>query len=511
MKHIAKFPLFGLPARALATLALVPALISLTLPGTAQAQRTNTWTGGSGSPYWFGAANWSASSPQDFDDLVFTGTTRLNHLSYANMDATSPNDFIINSITFDATAGAFVISDGGPARSIIKLQGDITNSSANLQTLNFNFQLNGGNRLVNTTAGDIAIGGIISEDSARTLSQVGAGTLTLSNANTHSSTQIGTTNGATAGTVLIKNNTALGIGNLDYGAGGTLELGVDGLAVANYIFVGNRTDTAARTIRLDLGGSNSGELTGNLDIRVDTAGEFVADVGADDTLTFSGNLVTGAGGNAGLTKSGGGTLVLSGTNTYKGPTAVNDGTLVVDGDSSGVAGNFVVASGATLIGGGTIGGDTTIQSGGTLAAGNSPGVLTFVGDLTLDAGSDTITEIDGTTRGTEYDGIDVGGLLTYGGDLSIASDTEIADGVYDLFGIDGTEGGDFASIALSGAFYSDNAFALDSDIWTAVVGSKTYTFSQITGDLTVVPEPGTYALLGGLFALTYVMLRRREA
>ena len=491
--------------------ALAPALISLTLTYTASAA-TETWDGGHGTVnYWFANTNWADNTaPVDGDDLVFTGTTRLNHFSWADLDATSPSDFIVNSITFDAAAGAFVISNGGPGGSTIKLQGDITNNSTNLQTINFNFQLNGGNRTVNTSAGDIAIGGIISQDSARTLSQTGTNTLTLTGANTHSTTQIGTTNGVTAGTVSIENNAALGTGTLDYGAGGTLQLGVNGLSVANGIFVGNRDDTAARTIQLDLDGSNTGELTGNIDIRVDQVGEFVADVGTDDTLTFSGNLVTGAGGNAGLTKAGAGTLVLEGTNTYVGATTVNDGTLIVDGNSSGVAGNVTIASGATLGGSGTIGGATTIQSGATLAAGNSPGVLTFNDDLTLSAGSGTVMEITGTTRDSQYDGIDVGGLLTYGGALTITSAAEIADGTYDLFGINGTEGGDFATVVLSGLAYSDDVFSLSSDMWTAFVGSKTYSFSQITGDLTVVPEPETFALLGGLLALGYVMVRRRR-
>ena len=487
--------------------ALAPALISLTFSSTAHAA-TLTWDGGNPTnPAWYANTNWDGSAPADGDSLVFAGNLVTTHFAYAGSDG--DGDLQVAGITFADDAGAFVINDAGGG--IIKLQGDITNDDADLQTLNFNFQLNGGNRTVDTSAGDIAIGGIISQDVAGlSLTKAGSHTLTLSGANTHTSTQIGATNGVTAGTVSIRNNAALGTGNLDYGAGGTLQLGVDGLAVANGIFVGNRIDTAARTIQLDLAGSNTGELTGNIDIRVDQVGEFVADVGTDDTLTFSGNLVTGAGGNAGLTKAGAGTLVLEGTNTYVGATTVNDGTLIVDGNSSGVAGNVTIASGATLGGSGTIGGATTIQSGATLAAGNSPGVLTFNDDLTLSAGSGTVMEITGTTRDSQYDGIDVGGLLTYGGALTITSAAEIADGTYDLFGINGTEGGDFATVVLSGLAYSDDVFSLSSDMWTAFVGSKTYSFSQITGDLTVVPEPETFALLGGLLALGYVMVRRRR-
>ena len=211
-------------------------------------------------------------------------------------------------------------------------------------------------------------------------------------------------------------------------------------------------------------------------------------------------------------------FTMAGTNTYDGTTTVGNSsgdalgkmTLIVDGDNSGATGEVTVTNGSTLGGSGTIGGDTTIQSGGTLAAGNSPGVLTFVNDLTLASGSDTVMEITGTTRGTEYDGIDVGGLLTYGGDLTLASDTLLANGVYDLFGINGTEAGDFSTVTLSGVAYDDDVFSQSGDIWTAILDGQTYTFSQVTGDLTVVPEPETFALLGGLLTLACVMLRRRR-
>jgi hypothetical protein len=52
--------------------------------------------------------------------------------------------------------------------------------------------------------------------------------------------------------------------------------------------------------------------------QVDYAGEWDVIVGADDTLTLSGNLSSGSAGNSGIDKDGLGTLVLSGANTYKG-------------------------------------------------------------------------------------------------------------------------------------------------------------------------------------------------
>ncbi len=82
-----------------------------------------------------------------------------------------------------------------------------------------------------------------------------------------------------------------------------------------------------------------------------------------ETLTVSGNLS----GFGGLTKSGSGTLVLSGTNTYQGDTDVASGTLLVAapyalpdrtnltvGDASHFSAPFVPASAAPVPEPGTI-------------------------------------------------------------------------------------------------------------------------------------------------------------
>jgi autotransporter-associated beta strand protein len=91
-----------------------------------------------------------------------------------------------------------------------------------------------------------------------------------------------------------------------------------------------------------------------------------------------------------------GAIVLSGANTYTGPTTVQAGaTLAVNGSIV----SPVTVSG-TLRGTGLIGGATTIASGGTLAPGNSPGTLTFAAPVTLSAGAVLQLDIDGTGTGS---------------------------------------------------------------------------------------------------------------
>jgi autotransporter-associated beta strand protein len=73
----------------------------------------------------------------------------------------------------------------------------------------------------------------------------------------------------------------------------------------------------------------------------------------------------------GIIKTGVGTLVLTGTNTYTGSTSVSAGRLVVNGSASSSA--VTISNGATLGGSGVVG---AISGAGAVSQGNSPGILT---------------------------------------------------------------------------------------------------------------------------------------
>lgn len=87
-----------------------------------------------------------------------------------------------------------------------------------------------------------------------------------------------------------------------------------------------------RGITINVGGTTASPLGGTIDVV------------ADKTLTVPGP-ISGAGR---LTKSGSGTLVLSGSSSYAGTTTVSSGTLVVSGVITGTSGASV-AAGATLV------------------------------------------------------------------------------------------------------------------------------------------------------------------
>ncbi len=220
---------------------------------------------------------------------------------------------------------------------------------------------------------------------------------------------------------------------------------------------------------------------------------------------FSGVIENGSG-TVALTKSGAGVLTLSGSNTYTGATVVSAGTLLINGNQAAATGVVTVNVGATLGGNGTVGGATTIE--GALKPGNSEGLLTFSSSLTLKASSVITLEIGSDAlRGNTYDAVNVGGLLTYGGDLVLSVSGLHLDGSWNLFEFaDENWAGAFQSVTLIGSY--TGSLSLTGFVWTGFVGDQEWTFDQSTGILSV-PEPSNWAMVGlGAVALS-LSLRRK--
>lgn len=118
-------------------------------------------------------------------------------------------------------------------------------------------------------------------------------------------------------------------------------------------------------------------------------------------------------GHGGLTKQGIGTLVLTGNNTYSGPTLVNQGLLAVNGS---LASQVTVSNSGVLGGSGSIGA-LHAKNGGTVAPGNSIGTLNVAGDVNFDAGSTYAVELSNSSS----DRIVAGGKATLnGGTVTLA-------------------------------------------------------------------------------------------
>ncbi len=193
----------------------------------------------------------------------------------------------------------------------------------------------------NAIGGTFTYGSIIADSNSGAnmlgLTKLGTGTLILSGANTYSggtninagtlmlsgSGTLGATSGALAinGGILDLNGTSQGVGNLT-GSGGTIL-----------------NDAFGTNVTLTIGNGNG------------TGGNYFGVIADHSSGT----------GTVALTKTGTGTITLSGTNTYSGGTTISAGTLMMSG-----LGTLGSTSGALTVNGGILDLDGTSQSVGNL-------------------------------------------------------------------------------------------------------------------------------------------------
>jgi autotransporter-associated beta strand protein len=146
-------------------------LDDIKITGTARtAATTLVWNGAASNGNWYDG-NWSGNNAPTAgisgDALQFDGGT--GGATTNNVAGT----LAVASLTFNSGAGAFVNSGNS-----LTLNGAVTNSSPNLQTINHAVVLSTGSHAVDT-GGDITIGGAIS-GSGGGISKTGTGKLTLS-------------------------------------------------------------------------------------------------------------------------------------------------------------------------------------------------------------------------------------------------------------------------------------------------------------------------------------------
>jgi hypothetical protein len=335
-----------------------------------------------------------------------------------------------------------------------------------------------------------------------------AGTTTLASLSGGGNTRFGSnatiTGGISSGTI-----TTVGLLTANI-TGGTVSAGS---LSASSLSGGSTTVSGVATI----GTMSAGNATLNgatSSINTLTGGNLT--LGSSTALTVSGGTFNGSlSGGQSLFTTGNFTFGSTSTSTFSGATSVGTGqTLVVNGNLSSAS--VSVTSGATLAGSGTVTGSTTIQDSGTLAPGNSPGLITFTGDLTFNhVDAKAVFEVNGTGRGTDYDAVNVSGALAYNGDLTVSfgySPTVPPSVTYDLFNFS-TETGNFDSITIGGSYTA--SLSRTGDLWSGTDGGNTVTFSfdQTNGVLTIaaIPEPSALAALAGFGVIGLALSRRRRA
>jgi autotransporter-associated beta strand protein len=295
------------------------------------------------------------------------------------------------------------------------------------------------------------------------------------------------------------------------GGGETLALGADN-ALCTAAPVWMRLNTPGNN--LDLNGYNQqigglfNDGTGQASIRnsstnADSTLKLVSSLGTN--WVYGGTLTIVPGANALHLDVAGDTLTLTAAgNNYGGNTTVRNGaalalsgsgnisaSAVIDVQAGGTfdvsartSGSYVVPLNTTLKGNGSVVGNLELQ--GHLAPGASVGTLTVSGDVTDDASSVTLMEVDNTTHANDQ--LSVGGSLAYNGTLLVTNISGVPytnNQVLTLFNATGGYTGSFANILFPGVT------AFDASGLT-VNGTIT-----VTSVLPNTPTTINYTVIGG--------------
>ncbi|MBN1362221.1 MAG: autotransporter-associated beta strand repeat-containing protein, partial [Sedimentisphaerales bacterium] len=350
-----------------------------------------TWNGQGGDNLWSTAANWVGGQvPGAGEDLIFSGSTRTsteNDLAYA-----------FDSLTF--TSGNFSISGNA-----VLLDGDLSvNAGVTGTSIPAGISFGDEADLNVGYGANMTIGGEISNTDSLTVNVLsgssmsaaggfsGAGELALLLGYGSSITVGGEIDGASDVTLDVPSGSSMTItgGLSDIGGLTATEGNGSSLAISGGISgEGNLTFTegggSSLTIEGDIAQDGLLSVTQGNGAMATISGDISEQTGITWNTGYgaAGTLSGDISGTGGLTKSGGGTLTLSGQNSFTGTTSITAGTLTLEtSDALGGSTLDYTTSGGTL----NIGNLTALELGGlsgdknlVLTNGSSQAVALSVG------------------------------------------------------------------------------------------------------------------------------------
>jgi autotransporter-associated beta strand protein len=373
----------------------------------------DAWTGNGTIGSWNDPRNWSAGVPTTGTDVALTGGGGNPPLNYNIPVAIQLNSISLNN---PAPILGYLIGLTGVTPGLVS-GGKITDNS---------------NRVADFIATGLTLNGpaTITGNQAsafRTLTFItnpitGTGPLTL--AATSSPIILGTVNTYTGATII---DTGLRLG---------VNAAVDGAVPTTSALIVN----AGGSIQF-FSSSTIGSLAGAGEVGLNRAFSSInLTVGADNTSTTFSGVIDDVFGRNSLTKIGDGTLTLTGTNTYAGPTTISEGTLVVNG-SIASSSLTTANAGGTLAGTGSVGA-TTVN--GTIAPGPVGGVgtLNVAGNFTQAAGSNFLVNLAGPASSR----LQITGPATLQGGTVVAAGNGTAGSTYLILSATGGLTGTFAGV-----------------------------------------------------------------
>jgi autotransporter-associated beta strand protein len=381
-----------------------------------------TWTNAGGGD-WKTAANWSGPAPTDNGSgtLTFSG---LGVAVSTNNDATN---FTATGIAFaNTSSGAFTL-----AGNSLTLGGNISTSGTTgspTHVISLNMSLNGTRTISAISNNSINVTGVISETGgSQNLVKASAGVLTLSGANTFSG-QLRINRGTVIANTLTNSGLASSVGS-----GGLIRMG-NSTDTGALSYTGSSTSTNRQvqigngTLATDIGGAS---ISANNNLVFANPAFNVADTGAmaNRALTLDGTGVSeiqgtiidnSLTGKVDIMKSGTGTWVLSGNNSYSNGTTINAGTLRASHNSALGTGSVLLGSNATLqmVDGVSLSNSLTVLNGANKTIGLATGATnaTYAGSITITEATSLAFDLSAETGQTLTVSGVVGG--TGGGGIS---------------------------------------------------------------------------------------------
>lgn len=428
-----------------------------------------------------GAASSSLGHPTTVaNGTIAVGSTWMTGiLNYTGPGETS--DRVINLA--GTTGGATLMQSGsGP----LKFTSNLTSTGAGAKMLT----------LSGSAAGTGQLAGIVSDNSSvntTALVKTGTGTWVLSAANTFSggtvisggTLSVGADNNLGASPASATNNITLNGGALSASASFALAanrgiaLGPNGTNSLNTPLIGNGTLDVASGQTLSYAGTITSGTTTNV----------VIVVGVSTNINIFTNI-----GN--VSKTGSGTLALSGANTYTGNTTISAGTLALTGSGTIGGSNLVIAAGATFDVS-ALGGGYALGTGQELVA-TSGATATVNGSLNVASAAVLMTNVINTATITVN-----GGTLTLGASTPFTVNvnnggTPLAAGSYKLIS-KGT--GSVGGTAPSAVTVGGDGLAAGATAALSVSGGEL--FLVVTGGTPSTPVIGGISMTGGQVSLTF--------